>query len=229
MPQTDPNVTALLIARGMVDLHERVSAGEGVVQQDATMPPRLRRGLALLSGLCVGAGVEDLGASVHVAMERACQPFAKWGLPMFQAPFTYADVNLIDGELAILTADCREMASLGGSELSAQEDIAHEALRAAVGAFPLRRRDATYTLIREFIVRPSASSSSSATAWSARPGPLPPITGRSRPERCSTAWPGNAAIAARCSGQIAIRRPGRTAAAGSGNAAWHIRTLPPGW
>ncbi len=153
MPQADPNVTALLIARGLVDLHERVSAGEGVVQQDATMPPRLRRGLALLSGLCVGAGVEDLGASVHVAMGRACQPFAEWGVPMFRAPFTYADVNLIDGELAIPTTDCREMAALGGSELSAQEDIAHEALRAAVGAFPLRRRDATYTLIREFIVR----------------------------------------------------------------------------
>ncbi len=117
------------------------------------MPLRLRRGLALLSGMCVGAGAEDLGASLPVAMERACHPFSAWGLHDFRAPFAYADVALIDAELAMPTADCREMAALGGSELTAQEDLAHEALRAAVQAFPQRQRDATYALIREFVVR----------------------------------------------------------------------------
>lgn len=117
------------------------------------MPPRLRRGLALLSGMCIGAGVEDLGASLHVAMAHACQPFADWGLDEFRVPFAYADVALIDGELAIPTADCREMAALGCSELAAQEDLAHEALRAAAQSFPQRRRDAIYALIREFVVR----------------------------------------------------------------------------
>ncbi len=153
MPQAEPNVTALLLARGLVDLHDRVSAGNGVVQQDATMPPRLRRGLSLLSGMCVGEGVDDLGASVHVAMARACQPFAAWGLAGFRAPFAYAEVALIDGELAMPTLDCRELAALGGSELAAQEDVHFDALRAAVHAFPQRRRDATYAAIREFVVR----------------------------------------------------------------------------
>ena len=153
MPQADPNVTALLLARGMVDLHERLAAAQGVAQQDATMPPRLRRGLAQLSGICLGAGANDLGASLHVAMERACHPFSAWGLDAFRAPFPYADVALIDGELAIPTSDCREMAALGGSELTAQEDLAHESLRAAVQAFPQRQRDSTYAAIREFVVR----------------------------------------------------------------------------
>ncbi len=153
MPQPNPDVTALLLARGLIDLHERVSAGEGVVQQDASLPPRLRRGLALLSGICIGEGAEDLGASVHITMERACRPFSEWGLDGFKTSFAYADVALIDGELAIPTPDCREMAALGGSELAAQEDIHHDALRAAVQAFPQRSRDATYAAIREFVVR----------------------------------------------------------------------------
>ena len=117
------------------------------------MPPRLRRGLALLSGMCIAAGVDDIGASLHIAMDRACEPFADWGLPGFDAPFPYADVALIDGELALPTADCRDMAVLGGSELSAQEELAHEGLRSAVQAFPQRQRDATYAAIREFVVR----------------------------------------------------------------------------
>jgi hypothetical protein len=153
MRRADPKITALLLARGMVDLHERIASGQCVVQQDASMPLRLRRGLALLSGMCVSAGVDDLGASVHVALRQACQPFSDWGLDGFRPPFPYADVALIDGELAIPTADCREMAVLGGSELAAQEDMAHEALRSAVQAFPQRQRDATYTAIREFVVR----------------------------------------------------------------------------
>lgn len=153
MPQSDPVVTAKLLAKGMADLHERVSAGEGVAQQDATMPLRLRRALALVSGICLSEGREDLGASVHVAMARACLPFSEWGLDAFRAPFPFADVALIDVELAMPTADCRELAASSGGEVDAQEDIHHEALRAALMTFPARRRDDVYSLIREFVVR----------------------------------------------------------------------------
>ena len=134
-------------------LHDRVNADGGVVRQDAGMPPRLRRGLALLSGLCLAEGIEDLGASVHVAMDRACEPFSDWGIAAFRAPFSYANVALVDREPGIPTPDCRELALLGGSEMAAQEDIHHTALRATVQAFPGRQRDRVYTAIREFIVR----------------------------------------------------------------------------
>ena len=58
-----------------------------------------------------------------------------------------------DRELGVPTLDCRELAILGGNEVSAQEEMHHEALRAAVLAFPARQRDGGYTAIREFVVR----------------------------------------------------------------------------
>ena len=51
------------------------------------------------------------------------------------------------------TPDCCELAALGGSEVSAQEELHHDALRAAVLALPARQRDGGYTAIREFVVR----------------------------------------------------------------------------
>jgi len=153
MTEFNPDVTAVLLARGFIELHDRLNADGVVVRQDASMPLLLRRGLALVSGLCLNAGIEDLGASVHVAMDRACEPFVAWGVPEFDHPFRYTDVALIDRELAIPTLDCRELATLGGSEMMAQEDLHHEGLRGAVHAFPARQRDSAYSAIREFLVR----------------------------------------------------------------------------
>lgn len=153
MSAINPDITAALLARGLTDAFER-SAADGIpVHQDSSMPPRLRRGLALLSGLCLTAGADDFGASVHVAMDRACAPFRDWGLPQFQLPFRYADVALIDRHLAMPTSDCREMALTGGSETAAQEEIQHEQLRAEVQRLPTKRRNGDYTAIREFVVR----------------------------------------------------------------------------
>lgn len=153
MAEINPDVTALLLARGLAEAFDRTSADGGVIQQDASMPPRLRRGLSLLSGLCLAAGIEDLGASVHIAMDRACEPFSTWGIAPFDVPFRYADVALIDRDLGIPTADCRELAALGGSQIIAQEDLHHSALRAAIQAFSVGQRDSAYTAIREFLVR----------------------------------------------------------------------------
>jgi REase associating with pPIWI_RE/pPIWI_RE three-gene island domain Y len=153
MAELDPNVTAILLARGLLELHERVITDGGVVQQDADMPTGLRRALALLSGLCLREGAEDLGASLHVAMDQACEPFSVWGVAAFRAPFPFSDVALIDREVGMPTPDCRELAALGGSELAVQEDIHHTMLRATVQAFPIRQRERSYTSIREFIVR----------------------------------------------------------------------------
>lgn len=96
MLQLSPDITAILLARGFTEVHDRLTTDGSVVQQDATMPPRLRQGLSMLSGLCLSAGVADLGASVHVAMALACEPFSAWGIPAFDIPFCYTDVALID-------------------------------------------------------------------------------------------------------------------------------------
>ena len=103
--------------------------------------------------MCLAAGVDDIGASIHVAMERACEPLAAWGLYDFAPPFRYADVILIDREFGIPTFDCRELAAHGGSETLVQEELHHSALRAAVQGFSARQRDMAYTTIREFLIR----------------------------------------------------------------------------
>lgn len=154
-PVTDaPEITAALLARGFADLFDRISGEGGVVQQDSSLPPTARRALARLSGLCLEGGVvDDLGASVHVAMEMASRPFSAWGVPQFAAPFRYADVVLVNADLGVPTEDCRELARGSGSESAAQEELHHERLRSALRTYPAARRNKAYTALREFVVR----------------------------------------------------------------------------
>ncbi len=79
-------------------------------------------------------------------------------MPQFAPPFRYADVELVDRDLGVPTDDCREMASVGGTETTALEEIHHERLRAAVHGYPRGDRNHAYAAIREFIVRNPAVS-----------------------------------------------------------------------
>lgn len=153
MMEAVPEVTAVLLARGFAEIFDRIVGDRDVVRQDATMPHSARRALSLLSGLCLVGGVEDLGASVHSAMDRACEPFRDWGLAQFRPPFRYADVALIEHELGVPTDDCREMARSGGSEAAVHEEIHHEQLRQTLKDYPARERSRAYTDIRELVVR----------------------------------------------------------------------------
>jgi hypothetical protein len=146
-------VTALLLARGLIEIYERIVHYAEPVRQDAALPGAARRALARLSELSVEAGVEDLGASIHVAMDRACSPLRDWGLPQFAPPFRHADVALIDRDLGVPTEDCRDMAAAGGSEASALEEIHHERLRGALQGYSSKERNHAYSAIREFVVR----------------------------------------------------------------------------
>lgn len=154
MVEASPEVTAVLLAKGFCDLFDRVTNDGAAVQQDASLPPSARRALSILSGLSLSSGaLEDLGASVHTVMDLGCGPFRDWGLPQFLPPFRHADVVLIERDLGVPTADCREMAQAGGSEIAALEEIHHEALRMALKDYPARERNRAYTGIREFVVR----------------------------------------------------------------------------
>jgi hypothetical protein len=146
-------VTALLLARGFVEIYERIVNYGEPVRQDASLPGAARRALARLSELSLEAGVEDLGASVHVVMDRACGPFRDWGLPQFAPPFRHAEVALIERDLGVPTEDCREMAGAGGSEASALEEIHHESLRGALQGYSGSERNHAYSAIREFVIR----------------------------------------------------------------------------
>ncbi len=151
---TDPEVTAVLLAKGLIDIFDQVQSEGAPVRQDAALPASARRALALVSRHSLASGLpDDLGACVHTVMDMASRPMGSWGLPGFDTPFQYADVVLVDADLGAPTDDCREMARSGGSELSAVEELHHESLRAAVAGYPTKRRDAAYTDIREFVVR----------------------------------------------------------------------------
>jgi hypothetical protein len=147
-------VASVIMARGLLDVFELSSTTRSAVRQDAACPASTRRALTLLSGICLSEGVgEDLGASIHVAMDRACLPMGEWGIPGFTGNFKYADVVLVDRDLGVPTEDCREMARQGGSELSVLEEIQHDSLRTAVSGYPARLRNAAYSSLREFVVR----------------------------------------------------------------------------
>lgn len=157
MEDSEPAITAMMLARGLVDIYDRISVDGSSVQQDASMPATARRALARLSRLCVEGGVDDIGSSIHLVMERAARPFSEWGVPSFAIPFRYADVELANSEFGVPTDDCRELARLSGSELEAAEDLHHEQLRSAVQSYAAAKRHQAYTSIREFAIRNPAT------------------------------------------------------------------------
>ena len=159
MGRMEAELALIMMAKSLADVFDRVSTSGAAVRQDSDLPPSARRALTLLSGLCLRSGfAEDLGASVHVAMDRACIPLRDWGLPQFAGGFKYADAILIDRDLGVPTDDCRELARQGGGEALALEEIHHEGLRAAVAGYPQRQRNGAYTALREFVVRNPATT-----------------------------------------------------------------------
>lgn len=156
MSGLETEVTALCLAKGLADIHERVVNDGLPVRQDAGMPSSARRGLSLLSRECLRAGPShaDLGASVHDFMALASEPFRAWGLPAFAGDFRFADVVLVDPDTGAPTDDCREMARAGGGvEVAALEELHHERLQAAIKDLPKRQAARAYTAIRELCVR----------------------------------------------------------------------------
>lgn len=157
MEDSEPAITAMMLARGLVDIYDRITLDGSAVQQDATMPSSARRALARLSRLCIEGGVEDIGSTIHLVMGRASGPLSGWQVPAFAPPFRFADVELVNSEFGVPTDDCRELARLGGSEIDAAEDLHHEQLRAAVQSYPAAKRHHAYTSIREYVVRNPAT------------------------------------------------------------------------
>ncbi|ESZ02442.1 hypothetical protein X736_30225 [Mesorhizobium sp. L2C089B000] len=150
---SEPVVTAVLLARGLCEIYDRIAQEGEIVHQGASMPPIARRALARLSRHCLTEGVDDLGSSIHLVMGAASRAMGFWGIPSFAGDFKYSDVELVDDASGVPTADCRELARLGGSEIDAIEDIHHEQLRVAVQSYPAAQRNRAYTSIREFVVR----------------------------------------------------------------------------
>lgn len=162
--ESAPMITARLLARGLCEIYEQTQAG-APVYQDARMPAPARRACARLSRHCIESGVPDIGASIHLVMERIGSPLSEWGVPQWAGVFPYADVVLGDIELGVPSADCETLAAAAGSEMNLQEELHHEQLRAVVQSYAERDRADAYAALREFVVRRPALAYADLSTW----------------------------------------------------------------
>jgi hypothetical protein len=148
---TEASVAVRLVARGLIDTFRGIGASRDVLRQDASMPPTLRRGMALVSMIALESGYpDDVGAQVNAFTAMACKPVRDWGPQPFRLCEEAAAI-LVDEGFSAPTHDCLQLAS-GGDESSIIEDLFHERLRAALAA--VGPEAATlYRKVREGIIR----------------------------------------------------------------------------
>ncbi|WP_312857415.1 restriction endonuclease-related protein [Aureimonas pseudogalii] len=139
------------MAAGLVEAHRSSSANRDILRQDASMPPALRRGMALVSAVALRSGFpHDIASQANAFTALATRPVGEWGPAPF-AECAERAVILVDPGFGSPTADCLELAS-GGGEASVVEDIFHERLRTALAASGTEA-PRLYREVRETIVR----------------------------------------------------------------------------
>ena len=103
-------MTIRVLAQGLVEVHQEVIGG-GILRQDDKMPKHLRRGLALLSRICLMSGHhEDLGVSSHSFVVLASKPVGEWG-PSLLRDGEMSDLVLMDSDCGVPTEECRDVAA----------------------------------------------------------------------------------------------------------------------
>jgi hypothetical protein len=146
----ETKIVIAVLAQGLVDAHNQIVEGRGILGQSQKMPRNLRRGLAMLSAFCLKSGHDvDLGAQPNAFTEIAGRPVGEWGPKPF-ADCEDRDLVLVDLGCGVPTAECRQVA---GSEIDTAEDIFHERLRSALVKLGDKRAPIAYARVREFIVR----------------------------------------------------------------------------
>src|SRR5260370_41071754 len=83
--EEDVEIAVRVLSRGFIDLHQGVRAGE--IVDPYSLPQTMGDGMRMLSRLCVKAGAEDLGDSIHSLTDTAPPlPVAEWLHPPLPAP-----------------------------------------------------------------------------------------------------------------------------------------------
>ncbi len=152
----DASMAVALLAQGLLQLYDRVQAGQAVRQDDRTIPPTLQSAMCHLGRLYLLAGGVDEAACVHDLLDRARRPLHTWGLDALESPgFDLRESVLIDPELRIPTADCQEIAEQSGGvgEQHLLEERCHRELVTASERCGAARKAEVYSLLRGFVVR----------------------------------------------------------------------------
>ena len=154
----------ILLAQGILRQYEHVIAGGGIVRQDDKLPPELHSAMCKLGRLYLEEGKCDRAACVHDVLERSCYPLDdndgnnKWDLSIFRdSEFRLGNVNLIDFNLRVPTADCAETANMSGGfgEDNVIEHRLYSKLKSATEGLGRNKKDRAYTALRELIGRRS--------------------------------------------------------------------------
>lgn len=157
---TEPRITLQLLAKGILELHRRVTQGAIVGHTDArktgieNTPVSLHQAVARLGRHYLQEGVEDQAANMHHLLRLCTTPLGDW------APRVIAELPedetavLIDPVYLVPSEDCGTIAQRSeGTHLSDLiEYYLHEELRATLKKLG-PDADAAYSIIREFIGR----------------------------------------------------------------------------
>ena len=153
-------VTLELLALGVIEQHHRVRRGciTGLVKfgqlEAESTPVTLRQAMARLGRLYFEEGQEDRAASIHELLGLCMAPLSHWAPSALCSLPELAGLVLIDPDYRVPSEDCESiMEQAPGSRL---EDLIERGLHSRLMSTVERLGSdaaATYTIIREFIVR----------------------------------------------------------------------------
>lgn len=159
IPLADVNTAAVLLAQGIVTIHQMCMRSDYVLRPNAAIPSSMQAAQNRIGRLYVMEGKEDRAADLHGILARCKLPFndSEWGLDVFaNASWEYNDTLLIHPALRVPTSDCMALAHMPGGfgENQVLEHQSFSQLRQIVSKTSRTAPDA-YTLIRELIARRS--------------------------------------------------------------------------
>ena len=156
------SLTAVLLAQGVVKLHESVGGKGEVVRQDDSVPDEMQDAMCLLGRLYIEQGLEDGAACLHDVLDRCRLPLndEEWGLEAFRsASFPYKEARLVEHDLRVPTPECHEIShgSNGKGLDNVVENRLYGELRSALESSGVETAR-SYTAVREFVGRRSLAT-----------------------------------------------------------------------
>ena len=148
-------LSSLVISQARMALLDRsiISGMDAVQGRRGGLSREDRRIMAMVSRLCLQAGLPDHGGEIHNLLALCKLPLEEWlNLPEIFSQ-GLGPMVLIDPEYGTPTPEAQDLA-LGFSTLTAHiEEKLFDAFKENLKRFPEQSADSYYTAIREFVVR----------------------------------------------------------------------------
>lgn len=155
-----PALAALVVRQARTALFERriiagVSRGPG---SPVGLTTEDRRTMALVSRVCLCAGLPDHGAEIHELLALCAQPLGEWLAVSQVTEAGLQNTILLLEDDGLPSVEAEELAHGFGSMTAGLEEQLFQRLHELLKKYPAERADAYYTAVREFVVRHPISS-----------------------------------------------------------------------